>query len=96
MSEERLKEIKDSIEIQYKIAEARNNDHYIIDEELELYNEVIRLREIIDEAVEYIEKHQYKWYDLNGEEYIEPRQFEKDTDASVLLNILKENNNENN
>ena len=42
-----------------------------------------------DKAIEYIEKHLYKWYDLNGEEYTEPREFEKNTDASILIDILK-------
>ena len=48
MNKERLKEIKDSIDFQYEIVEAQGyckecND--LINEELELYNEVIRLRE---------------------------------------------------
>ena len=44
MSEERLKEIKHNIDFQCNIAIARHECHYFIDEELELYNEVIRLR----------------------------------------------------
>ena len=47
-----------------------------------------------DKAIEYIEKHLYKWYDLNGEEYTEPREFEKNTDASILINILKGDSDE--
>ena len=47
-----------------------------------------------DKAIEYIEKHLYKWYDLNGEEYTEPREFEKNTDASILIDILKGDSDE--
>lgn len=48
MSEERLKEIKDSIDFQDEIIYLKNlgkNIQVLIDEEKELYNEVIRLRE---------------------------------------------------
>lgn len=46
MTEERLKEIKDSIEIQKQVLEQEKELYsYKVDEELELYNEVIRLRE---------------------------------------------------
>ena len=51
MSEERLKEIKDNIDKEY------NFSGFILsktlNEELELYNEVVRLREIIDKTSEY-------------------------------------------
>lgn len=53
MTEERLKEIKDSIDLQLGFARAiqlGTNTINILDEELELYNEVVRLREIIKEA----------------------------------------------
>lgn len=54
-----------------------------------LYRRYNDLDKRINKANEYIEKHLYKRYDLNGEEYTEPREFEKNTDASILLKILK-------
>ena len=58
MSEERLKEIKNNINFNlcFKLKKAIIEKYYesIIDEELELYNEVIRLREIIDKAIKEI------------------------------------------
>ena len=55
MTEERLKEIKDSIDFQEKIANAYNCGDvvFVLNEERELYNEVVRLREIIDKTTEY-------------------------------------------
>lgn len=53
MSEERLKEIKDSIDI--GVRRTTDIDWYASErvvEELELYNEVVRLREIIDNIKE--------------------------------------------
>ena len=66
MTEERLKEIKDSIDFQEKIANAYNCGDVVIvlNEERELYNEVVRLREIIDklEKLElYIFEPDYDW-----------------------------------
>lgn len=58
MTEERLKEIKDSIDFQNNIAMIRDYDRLFIDEELELYNEVVRLREIINEVTKKIE---FEW-----------------------------------
>ena len=81
MSEERLKEIKDSIDLQYEMAkrfDMENDVKVLIDEELELYNEVIRLREIIDKANKFIETN----YFITGR-------------IKDLSDILKENNNDN-
>lgn len=50
MSEGRLKEIKESIEFQKNITMIRDYDRTFINEEIELYNEVVRLREIINHA----------------------------------------------
>ena len=50
MTEERLKEIKDSIDFQREYYNAIQKEDFLFDEELELYNEVVRLRKIIDEA----------------------------------------------
>ena len=45
MSEERLKEIKDSIDFQKKIVESVGVYDEIFQEEMELYNEVVRLKQ---------------------------------------------------
>lgn len=52
MTEERLKEIKDSIDFQLEQCDLFkvNGAKLLAEEELELYNEVVRLREIIDKA----------------------------------------------
>lgn len=57
MNKRRLKEIKDSINLQYELWKECENT-ILIDEEKELYNEVIRLHKIIKEAREYIEDRQ--------------------------------------
>ena len=59
MSEERLQEIKDSIELQYKVQEANDLHSFNIftDEEQELVEEIERLKQGIDKAIEYIEEH---------------------------------------
>lgn len=54
MSEERLKEIKDSIDFQLRLCEINKYDNDMIIEELELYNEVIRLNEKIELITENI------------------------------------------
>lgn len=58
MTEERLKEIKDSIDYQKEVLIVHNMGTLCIDEELELYNEVIRLREIIEKIS--VELNEYK------------------------------------
>lgn len=62
MSEERLKEIKDSIDI--GVRRTTDIDWYASErvvEELELYNEVVRLREIRNKALEW-----FKYADRNS------------------------------
>ena len=56
MSEERLQEIKDSISLQYKVQEANdlNNFNIFTDEEQELVDEIERLNNIINNAIETI------------------------------------------
>ena len=60
MIDERLKEIYDKIGTQRILMSTLHLDFSIIDEKLELYNEVIRLKDIIDKletwAKEYSEK----------------------------------------
>ena len=77
MSDERLKEIKDSIKYKMK---TKGYGKDVIDEEQELYNEVIRLREIINKATDKL----YCW----GEALRPDFQLE-------MFDILKENNNGN-
>ena len=55
MSEERLQEIKDSVNFQREILKAHNMETLCIDEEQELIEEIERLNSIINKAVEYIE-----------------------------------------
>ena len=50
MSEERLQEIKDSIDLQEKIM----TKNMLVDEEKELYDEVARLTNIINKLEKYI------------------------------------------
>lgn len=54
MTEERLKEIKDNMGIQLYSIENVHLDGKIIGEKWELYNEVVRLREIIKEATQKV------------------------------------------
>ena len=56
MTQERLKEIKYGIILQYILAKAKNIDNALLftDEEQELYDEVIKLQARIDKAIEYI------------------------------------------
>ena len=62
MSDERLKEIKDSIGLQASVMQIKHLDTTIIDEELELYNEVIRLREELN-GKQLQEMHKINNYD---------------------------------
>ena len=93
MSEERLKEIKDSIDFQDKYFNAIQKECCFVDEELELYNEVIRLREIIDKVNDKVNCYEVitGYYDSNydGEHDTYLHDLKDD-----LLNILKENNND--
>lgn len=53
MTEERLKEIKDSIDFKREYYNAIQKEDFLFDEELELYNEVVRLRKIVDDIRKY-------------------------------------------
>lgn len=58
MTEERLKEIKDSVDFQLSVCDIPGYEYskLLAEEELELYNEVVRLREIIDKTNKYLDK----------------------------------------
>lgn len=68
MSEERLQEIKDSINLQYKVQEANDLHSFNIftDEEQELVEEVERLQQRIDKAIEYIEDNYMTYKEANA------------------------------
>lgn len=57
MTEERLKEIKDSIDFQLSVCDIPEYEtsKLLAEEELELYNEVVRLREEIKKLNELLE-----------------------------------------
>jgi hypothetical protein len=71
VSEKRLQEIKNSIDLQLSFARAiqlGTNTINILDEELELYDEVIRLNNILnelDKLIEQYSKNDY-YYKYNG------------------------------
>ena len=78
MTEERLKEIKDSIYIAHRISCDPAISMDFRDKE-DLYNEVVRLRKIIDKANSFIETY------LNNVDDI-------DVNMQVVKDILKQNN----
>lgn len=66
MSEERLKEIKDSIGLQASVMQIKHLDTTIIDEEISVYispkgygKSYYELQQRIDKAIEYINKGSY-------------------------------------
>jgi hypothetical protein len=69
VSEERLQEIKDSVNFQREILLAHNMGTLCVDEEQELVEEIERLHSIIKEVREYINK--YGILDLNGYDLLE-------------------------
>ncbi len=56
MTEERLEEIKDSIILQKIACKTNKEATKLIDEELELYNEVVRLRDILNKLTDYVSR----------------------------------------
>lgn len=103
MSEERLQEIKDSIEFQYTLAKAKGYDNALLftNEEEELVEEIDRLNKRIDDLNIINEEHRI----LNGmirkelqqkeniikevREYIESYMPNYDFDKTNLLKILE-------
>ena len=67
MSEERLQEIKDSIEFQYTLAKAKGYDNALLftNEEEELVEEIERLNNIINELEKWLDE-EYQYYDKYG------------------------------
>lgn len=91
MSEERLKEIKDSIYIAHRISCDPAISMDFRDKE-ELYNEVVRLREIIKEASDKVSAYTLikAYYDYIEDDYAEIA--EHDSLQEELLNILNKSN----
>ena len=54
MTNERLKEIKDSIDFQKQYTIYKGFDMDLLQEEIDLYEEVVKLQERIDKAIEYL------------------------------------------
>ena len=57
MSEERLQEIKDSVNLQREILKAHNMETLCVDEEQELIEEIERLNNIINGTDEILKEH---------------------------------------
>lgn len=85
MSEERLQEIKDSVNFQREILLAHNMQALCVDEEQELIEEIERLHSIIKEVINYIKEESWFCYKDN-EEVIDRTSVEK------LLEILDKEN----
>ena len=75
MSEERLQEIKDSVDFQREMLLAQNLGTLCVDEEQELIDEIERLNSIIKEVREYIKN-------IPDDEFVESEHF------TELLEIL--------
>lgn len=92
MSEERLNEIRDSIEFQMQLQQSlgyKSRYDDLLTEEIELYNEVIDLQERRKKAIEYLAKCNDNDVDTRFYSDKKPRK-------NILLEILKgEPNNEN-
>ena len=59
ISEKRLQEIKDSIDFQRELLIANNMKTLCVDEEQELYDEILKLQQRIDKAIETLEESIY-------------------------------------
>ena len=81
MSEERLQEIKDSVNFQREILLAHNMGTLCVDEEQELIEEIERLNNIIDELEKFID------YQINCNEY---NSIEEEYAYKNVLDKLKE------
>lgn len=92
MSEERLKAIGDSINLQLELCKQLKVDDEMLQEEKELYDYTIELKSKINKAIRYLKNN--KLYDFD---YDEEELFERVSDKiakGYLLSILKGDNNE--
>ena len=91
MSEERLKEIKDSIDFQVDYMKSINFDNVILNEEKELYDEVIRLNNIINELEKWLEYSINEHTNViksNNDIYWETIQKEKYEDRILIMSLV--------
>lgn len=70
MTEERLKEIADSISLQEQVMEAYGQDMLLVEEEKELYNEVIRLKKVLRSYGDWLEDQIDFNEDSNNQDYL--------------------------
>ena len=61
MKKERLQEIKDSIDLQLTVAKSVGTTNELAEEEKELYDEVVRLNNVINETKEKLIRLQEKY-----------------------------------
>lgn len=94
MTEERLKEIKDSIDFQLSVCDIPEYEtsKLLAEEELELYNEVVRLRELFYKTIHCIKNFDY--FESEIKDDLGPIHFKYviEADIDYLLKKLEENN----
>lgn len=99
MNKERLQEIKDSIDLQLTVSKSIGVRNEIAEEEKELYDEVIRLNNIINELSNFIIKVYKKEMDKTSDWWLQEELCTSFDDINLATNFrleeeLKENNNE--
>lgn len=88
MNKERLQEIKDSIDLQLTVAKSIGTTNELAEEEKELYDEVVRLNNVINELEKYIKENSIYYNTSDGCQWID--QFK----VLDKLKELKENRDE--
>jgi len=71
MNKERLQEIKDSIDLQLTVAKSVGTRDEIAEEEKELYDEVVRLNNVINELEKYIKENSIYYNTSDGCQWID-------------------------
>lgn len=69
MNKERLQEIKDSIDFQREVLIANNMRTLCMDEEQELYDEVVRLNNVINELEKWLIDEMEKLHNISGDNF---------------------------
>ena len=88
MNKERLQEIKDSIDLQLIVAKSVGTRNELAEEEKELYDEVVRLGNVINELEKYIRN--YINLMVNNPDIIEQGQLDILYEVLDKLKELKE------
>lgn len=91
LSEKDKREVNNLIRFMHEKKYHDSQYEELLNQYIELSRDYEKSQNIIKEVREYIEKHTYKWYDLNGEEYKEPTMFDKNANPKVILEILDRN-----